>query len=360
MTASQQTRLLALDGLRGIAAMLVVFYHLYGNLQNSVQSWMPDLLAAAFLHGYLGVHIFFVISGYVIGVSVGDRRVGLGFLGRFAFRRAIRLDPPYWVSLLIAIGLAWLSSYLFPDLAVKLPSLPQVFAHLFYLQNILGYGDIVAIYWTLCLEVQFYLFFVVVILVLQRLTRTAAVSELALSAPFFWVFAAVGLASLVFSFHLLTNARIPGFFLPYWYEFFLGVLAYWATRGMTRHYYFIFYFLIVLLLAFYRLDPNTFTCLTTVLFVYAAGMTGRLQSIFSNRPVQYLGKISYSLYLLHPTIGWSTVSLGKRMLGPKLGVASGSLVFVCGVVASVVAAHLLYVAVERPSIGLSHKIRSSA
>ena len=63
MTASQQTRLLALDGLRGIAAMLVVFYHLYGNLQNSVQSWMPDLLAAAFLHGYLGVHIFFVISG---------------------------------------------------------------------------------------------------------------------------------------------------------------------------------------------------------------------------------------------------------------------------------------------------------
>jgi peptidoglycan/LPS O-acetylase OafA/YrhL len=72
MTMSAQVigrRLALLDALRGCAAMAVVLYHIYGNLAESVQGWIPSILTNLIQLGFLGVPIFFVLSDCVISCS---------------------------------------------------------------------------------------------------------------------------------------------------------------------------------------------------------------------------------------------------------------------------------------------------
>ena len=91
-TAARAKRLLFIDGLRGLAALAVVGYHFAGNLRDPLAQWFSPTISWILFHGYLGVPVFFVISGYVITMTVGSGLVGLSFIARFALRRSIRLD----------------------------------------------------------------------------------------------------------------------------------------------------------------------------------------------------------------------------------------------------------------------------
>jgi peptidoglycan/LPS O-acetylase OafA/YrhL len=93
-------RLKFVDGLRGIAASIVVLCHLVYRVNAHLLE----------LDGYIGVAMFFVLSGYVITMTVGDNQSSWRFLGRFAARRSLRLDPPYWASIATAIALMVLAA----------------------------------------------------------------------------------------------------------------------------------------------------------------------------------------------------------------------------------------------------------
>ena len=89
------------------------------------------------------------------------------FFLTFVLRRSIRLDPPYWAAI------ALYCAYLFfrrsvAHANIALPSPGQLVSHLFYLQDILGYGDINVAFWTLCIEIQFYLVFCLLLGVSQK------------------------------------------------------------------------------------------------------------------------------------------------------------------------------------------------
>ena len=114
--------------------------------------------------------IFFVISGFVIPFSVRNVKHTPGFLLRFAVRRSIRLDPPYWLTIILELSAIKLSLMLFPGLGTPFPSVEQILAHFVYAQELLGFGSIIVIFWTLCYEVQFYIVFVSA-LVLARALR---------------------------------------------------------------------------------------------------------------------------------------------------------------------------------------------
>jgi len=161
-------RFKTVDGLRGIAALAVVCYHLNGAILETYGKWLPGPAAWLLSHGYLGVDIFFVISGFVIAYSVRNAERSLGFLGRFAVRRSIRLDPPYWAAILVEIAVLW-AGLRWGLAEAPLPSVRQFLSHFLYLQNILGYGDIINIFWTLCFEIQFYLGLVLLLLVHRRI-----------------------------------------------------------------------------------------------------------------------------------------------------------------------------------------------
>lgn len=145
-------RLNELDGLRGIAALIVVFYHyitrydqLYGHSFN-----VPVL----FELGRFGVHLFFIISGFVIYWSISKIENPLDFI----WSRFSRLYPPFWVALILTF------------LIVSILSLPnrEVGSSTFILNFLmfheyLGIKHVDGVYWTLTIELSFYFWILIIV-----------------------------------------------------------------------------------------------------------------------------------------------------------------------------------------------------
>ena len=87
-----------LDGLRGVAAMLVVWYHVFEGFQFAGNKPVIDFIN----HGYLAVDFFFMLSGFVIGYAYDDRWGKSLTMGGFFRRRLIRLHPMVMLGALIA------------------------------------------------------------------------------------------------------------------------------------------------------------------------------------------------------------------------------------------------------------------
>jgi peptidoglycan/LPS O-acetylase OafA/YrhL len=132
-------RLQALDLIRFIAALAVVLYHYLAQPNSS----FPQLAAIA-QFGYLGVPLFFMISGFVIAASA-EQRSPL----QFVISRAARLYPAYWIAVLFTSVILWL-------LGSTTPSALQILANLTMLNDYIGIANIDGVYWTLQVELKFY------------------------------------------------------------------------------------------------------------------------------------------------------------------------------------------------------------
>ncbi|RYG67778.1 acyltransferase, partial [bacterium] len=145
-----------------------------------------------------GVEIFFVLSGFVIAHSLWGQRITPRFAGNFALRRSLRLDPPYWVMILFCMFWPYL---VFPTklegFFARFDGWRGIVVNALYLPDIIWWRDalgwiaqrlpnsawwqsvlpivwhdrIVGVAWTLCLEVQFYLAYIVLLAVAQQLIR---------------------------------------------------------------------------------------------------------------------------------------------------------------------------------------------
>lgn len=147
-------RLTTLDLLRFIAAMAVVFYHFIGST-TALAPWGPGVnadevfpLASRFAHyGHFGVQLFFVISGFVILMSAWGRTVR-----EFAASRVARLYPAYWASILLTgVVLVLLRGH--PVTAIEVRKL---LVNATMLQSGMGVPFVDTVYWTLWVELLFY------------------------------------------------------------------------------------------------------------------------------------------------------------------------------------------------------------
>jgi peptidoglycan/LPS O-acetylase OafA/YrhL len=209
--ATQRKRLVFLDGLRGLAAMAVVGFHFYqGNpahdaLEGILSGWLGSILE----RGYLGVEVFFVISGFVVAYSVRSIVITPAVVVEFMGRRLCRLAPPYWTAILLMVLSRLVSNWILHDRVAEIPSFGTVLAHGLYLQGLLGMDQILAIFWTLCLEVQFYGVFIA----LAYWGMGQDSHKLILAAAFAFI-------SLAVSCFTGVAPESSGSFLPYWYMFF--------------------------------------------------------------------------------------------------------------------------------------------
>ncbi|MGA2131945.1 MAG: acyltransferase [Bryobacteraceae bacterium] len=133
-----------IDGLRFLAIISVVLYHFHGFLTPAVQ------------HGYRGVNLFYVISGFILGLPFAEQHLRGGRavrLQRYFLRRLTRLEPPYILNMLICFALLVLIGG-----AHERELWPHLAASLVYLHN-LWFGQpstVNPVAWTLEVEVQFY------------------------------------------------------------------------------------------------------------------------------------------------------------------------------------------------------------
>ena len=141
-------RINEIDLLRFIAAISVVFFHYafrgYAADERTIMAY--PLLAPVAKYGYLGVQLFFLISGFVILMTVSR-----GSLKAFAVSRFVRLYPAFWACCtltFVAIVLIGGGQYS--------ATLPQYLANLTMLSGFVGIGSIDGVYWSLFVELQFY------------------------------------------------------------------------------------------------------------------------------------------------------------------------------------------------------------
>ena len=154
-------------------------------------------------------------------------------------RRSIRLDPPYWMALTLLTGLMLLGPLLFNQGSQYVPSLKVFIFNSLYLSNIMEVATILPVAWTLCLEFQFYILFVLLVKVVQDLNGWK--EHAAFNYSLFWgilIFGPLLLFSLLEAAEWNFWPAIHGLCLPYWYSFFFGCLTCWTLiKRLDEHYF---------------------------------------------------------------------------------------------------------------------------
>jgi peptidoglycan/LPS O-acetylase OafA/YrhL len=183
----------ALDGLRGVAILLVLLRHSWGPFAVSVDLTVPVVgwNAAVFLaNGWVGVDLFFVLSGFLITAHIlheSARNAGSWYWRPYVARRALRIVPAYYAVLALVLAGA------FPYYEVGGEYLgARVAYHLLFLQDYLPANFVVA-FWSLGVEEKFYLLAPPLVLVFARRARPGAWPALVVGL----LVAAVSLRALV-------------------------------------------------------------------------------------------------------------------------------------------------------------------
>ncbi|CAI0924036.1 acyltransferase family protein [Serratia liquefaciens] len=150
-------RLELLDYGRLFAALMVVLYHYTFNGISNGKVYSIDLITSISnitKYGYLGVELFFMISGYVIFYSAKNRSAA-----KFATSRVIRLYPAYWFAILFTSLFAFFLGGKSMSVNIK-----EILINLTMLQSLIGVDNVDGVYWTLIFELKFYLFIFAILL----------------------------------------------------------------------------------------------------------------------------------------------------------------------------------------------------
>lgn len=288
-------RLLFLDGLRGIAILFVVLYHAYADWPQQLPYHQQYADALLFRYGRFGVQLFFMVSGFVIALTLENCHG----LREFLYRRWLRLFPAMFISTFIIVLTAPLLSarpYLlsFED---TLPGLlliePNILNYLFNLRL----TSLEVPFWTLYIEFKFYvlaglLYFALgikkMIAVLVLLFFCTVVYEL------IYQFLPQDLASQLLNVLKFAETRQIGWFAT-------GALFYRYFRH--KNVWNLCAAVIVGLFVARSLDGvRSLAMLFTSLMVITLAMaihSKRVQKILGNKCLIWLGFISYPLYLMH-------------------------------------------------------------
>jgi peptidoglycan/LPS O-acetylase OafA/YrhL len=303
------------------------FHFTHGNPE-----FLPDgYLKSSGALGWLGVEIFFVISGFIIPYSLHNGGYQIANFFKFFIKRIIRLDPPYLISifLVLALGFASASTPGFRGPPFE-PSLAQVLLHLGYVNVLFGYPWLSPVFWTLAIEFQYY---ILIGLLFPAIAHRSAVVRTLIFSSFAWL-------ALVFP---------ENQFLFHWiFLFMLGMAAFQLRVGIVERRQFIFW---VALLGFGAWHvggiPIAITGIATSLLL---GLVDAKMS----KEMLFFGQISYSLYLLHVPIGMKVINISLRFVHSIAGKVA---VLAAALTLTIAVAWLFYKYVERPAQQWSSSMR---
>lgn len=334
-----------IDALRGFSALGVAAFHTYLGLTEYLQEPWPLAADFSFRLLFYNIIVFFVISGFVIAHSLYQRRIDKSFVSSFILRRSLRLDPPYWAMLILMASLALVSPLLSAKSTASLPQGMEFFAQFFYLQNFLGYDNYLRVAWTLCYEIQFYLYF---ILCLWLAKNSSRLLYTLLLLP----------VGLTFVQRVNVLPIMPGLFNPLFYCFLAGVFIYWKWRKAIDNRLFYAYFVVLFVGYVLPYDPLGIACCSISFFLFACVQNQWLH-LFQGKWIQFLGQISYSLYLVHMLVANKLLILCLK-LKPSFTFAESLLIVALSLSLEIAFAYLFYRCIERPCLQLAQSFRLEA
>jgi peptidoglycan/LPS O-acetylase OafA/YrhL len=353
------THLPALDGLRGLAVLLVVVFHAF-QVEPAPLGALPRLLYLSTRLGQTGVDLFFVLSGFLITGILFDTKGSARYFGNFYGRRTVRIFPLYYGVLILALVVMphlfghqatgihplWLWTYT-ANVPISAGADAGHFGH----------------FWTLAIEEQFYLIWPAVVFALARTTLMRICLGCCVGAIVARVIAeAVGLSSFSF-----TPCRLDSLALGAWLA--LAARGPGGVRGWRPLALGVALASGLVMAPLYLIKSGTgetwmqvvkFTPIAVfygamlILAITAApaSWTGRL---FHLAPLRSLGRYSYGLYVYHPVL---IVLVGRSLATSRLvplGLAPSAalwLRFAAIVALSFGTAWLSWHLYEKPFLGL--------
>jgi peptidoglycan/LPS O-acetylase OafA/YrhL len=322
---SLPNRYASLDAWRGLAAMAVVVFHC-GNTIVDNQSIAGRLL----LSGWLGVFIFFPISGYCILAALQSpaNHTMRGFL----MRRWRRIMPPYWTSIALALAIGFAAlPFSRSSAADLLPPTHLWGAVLTLTQGFTAHSNAInPVYWSLCYEEQFY---IVMAFMLAAPSGRRAALLTALTT-----FAAVYTSPA-------WPWRVQGLFIDYWMCFATGCAAYlWVHQPSARMWA---AGIVAIAAAAGATSGNVALLMSVTVAIAMAAMAPYDRALTRILPVAGLmsvGTFSFSLYLVHVPVGGRMTNLLDSLGVPPFAIVPLS----CA--ASLVAAWLFYLNIEKRTL----------
>lgn len=349
MTGILQTdrnqRFVFIDGLRGFSALCVVIFHLNSAIKSHNPEALPHFVEQFFLMGYLGLQIFFVLSGFVIAYTTRYAELDFAYFARFFLRRSLRLDPPYWIILGMTVILAGVASFTFKEGEHFPFSASQIFYNLFYLPDLMQVPLIVPVAWTLCIEFQFYIVFVLLLILLKRVGLNHLFNA--------WIWGFLALFSLMQTTPWAILPSQPLTFIPYWYSFFLGAATCWTLMRKMEAKILWSLYLMIGLGSFWTPTLHAIVSVVVALIIFIV-FTLHEQNRFLNIGfLQYIGKISYSLYLVHWPVGMKLIDSAYKLIDPTRLLPYTPLLTLMSFGLATLVADLFYRWIEGPSHQLS-------
>ncbi|WP_372964698.1 acyltransferase family protein [Marinobacter sp.] len=330
---AQQNRLTALDALRGIAALGVVLFHylpyyhkLYGH----------DFSVPSFLDfGRYGVHLFFMLSGFVIFMTLERTRTARWF----ALARAFRLLPALWAAIALTfLSVHWLGP---ADRAVGPGS---ALLNMTLLHEYLDHPHVDGAYWSLVIEATFYVWIALLFYGLNSWQRLR---------PVFWLWTAISYIGVLWwksipdtldflvkdlLFVRYAPLFISGMLIFRWYKYSKPPAADITLLALTIGH----------CLIAYKAPYNLFVLSCYGLFILASA--GYL-NILSRPGILWLGSISYTLYLLHQNIGYGMIRLSYQIGLPGPAGVAIALITALGLASAV------HYGVEKPALSAFRRWR---
>jgi peptidoglycan/LPS O-acetylase OafA/YrhL len=303
----KSSRYQELDSLRGIAAFGVMLFHYsfdyynYNRLPNNVNTGH-----FAFKYGYLGVHLFFMISGFVIFMTLEKTKT----IKDFIVSRFSRLFPTYWVAISVTLILTWIIAAPFH---IGAYTFSQILVNYTMLQSFFRIQHIDISYWTLAVELKFYILLGLVFQFkwLKNIFWICLV----------WLFASAFVAVVKFPF---VEAFKFLFILSHAPLFIAGIGFYTLKiapdkQQVLKSHILILASLAVEMLILYQIRyiSVVYYCVFMFFVVFYLFVYGKLKFL-QNRILLFLGAISYPFYLLHQNIGFAIIYRLKMVIDNDL------------------------------------------
>jgi peptidoglycan/LPS O-acetylase OafA/YrhL len=289
-------RLPVIDALKGIASQLIVLHHLsfYGPMSDVVSPFLGGVVGWLSANGRIAVQVFLVMGGYMAARALAPHgRANFGSPLSVMIRRYKRLSIPYVIAIGVAIVAAALARHWadFDSTPAK-PSLYQLFANLLMVQNIVGQDSLSAGLWYVAIDLQLYCGLTALLWLASRQSGQWL-------APMLVV---IGMTASLVYFNRAAAFDIWGIY--FFGSYGLGALTWWATTSKRPITMATLIAVIVTLALILDFRTRIAVALAVAALLFASSMVRPLQGSEASqtgveRFVAWLGRISYSVFLVH-------------------------------------------------------------
>lgn len=284
-------RIVWLDVLRGVAILLVLLFHFttrYG--EKYPANAFANALFVRFTFGWIGVHLFFMISGFIIYRSIQQKKGSLEFL----VARLSRLLPPFWSAIVLILILEFIHARMFG--IQNRNDFVTTILNVVMIPDIVKASFLDGAFWSLFVEIKFYLLFALL----------WSLVDLKKSSTYYISY---GILLLFASIHNIVYHLPLGEHFDYFLIFWTGIAA---CKVLYEKMPIWVYGLLTALttastLGLYTKGPELLLAVPifSASFLIFANMFKRYQKLeLIFYPVSRLGRVSYSYYLIHQPVGY--------------------------------------------------------